>query len=57
MILAISGSLRRSSINSALLRAAAVAAARSGIGVQVDDSQRQMTRIALEHLPFMEVLD
>ena len=39
-ILAISGSLRRSSINSAVLRAAAAAAARDGISVAVDDSVR-----------------
>jgi chromate reductase, NAD(P)H dehydrogenase (quinone) len=39
-ILAISGSLRRSSINSAVLRAAAAAAARDGDLVVVDDSVR-----------------
>ncbi len=38
MILALSGSLRRDSLNSAALRAAAQAAARSGIAVVVDDS-------------------
>lgn len=40
MILAISGSLRRSSLNSAALRAVASAAARSGIPVAIDDSIR-----------------
>ena len=38
MILAVSGSLRQSSLNSAAIRAAARTAARSGIGVEVDDS-------------------
>jgi chromate reductase, NAD(P)H dehydrogenase (quinone) len=42
MILAISGSLRRSSINSAALRAAAVQAPRSGVPVTVDDSVRTL---------------
>ena len=42
MILAISGSLRRSSVNSAALRAAAMAAARRGIAVTVDDMVRQL---------------
>jgi chromate reductase, NAD(P)H dehydrogenase (quinone) len=41
-ILAISGSLRRSSINSAVLRAAAVAAARDGAVVVIDDSVREL---------------
>ena len=40
MILALSGSLRRSSLNSAALRAAARAAARSGISVRLDESAR-----------------
>lgn len=42
MILAISGSLRRTSLNSAALRAVATAAARSGIPVTVDDSIRSL---------------
>ncbi len=42
MILAISGSLRRSSINSAVLRAAAKAAARDGLIVRIDDSLRRL---------------
>jgi len=41
-ILAISGSLRRSSINTAVLRAAAAAAARDGALVVVDDSVREL---------------
>jgi NAD(P)H-dependent FMN reductase len=41
-ILAISGSLRRSSINSAVLRAAAAAAASDGALVVVDDSVRAL---------------
>jgi NAD(P)H-dependent FMN reductase len=40
MILAISGSLKRSSINSAVIRAAASAAARDGIHLVIDDSVR-----------------
>ena len=40
MILAISGSLRRSSLNSSALRAAARAAARTGISVRLDESAR-----------------
>jgi chromate reductase len=40
VILAISGSLRRSSLNSAALRAAASAAARTGVLVELDDSAR-----------------
>jgi chromate reductase, NAD(P)H dehydrogenase (quinone) len=39
-ILAISGSLRRDSINSAALRAAASAAARDGLAVRIDDAPR-----------------
>lgn len=42
MILAIPGSLRRQSINAAALRAAASAAARDGLLVEVDDSPRQL---------------
>ena len=42
MILAISGSLKRSSINSAVLRAAALAAARDGVVVDIDDAVRQL---------------
>jgi NAD(P)H-dependent FMN reductase len=41
-ILAISGSLRRDSINSAALRAAASAAAREGLAVVIDDSPRAL---------------
>jgi NAD(P)H-dependent FMN reductase len=42
MILAVSGSLRRSSINRAVLRAAAGVAARDGIRVTLDDSVREL---------------
>ncbi len=42
MILAVSGSLRRTSLNSAALRAAARAAARSGIAVELDQSPRRL---------------
>ncbi len=42
MILAIPGSLRRSSINAAALRAAALAAARCGIPVTIADAVRQL---------------
>jgi NAD(P)H-dependent FMN reductase len=42
VILAISGSLRRSSLNSAALRAAARAAVRSGVGVRIDESLRTL---------------
>lgn len=42
MILAISGSLRRSSINSAVLRAAATAAADEGMVVTIDDLVREL---------------
>ncbi len=42
MILAIPGSLRRSSINAAALRAAALAAARRGIAVTIADAVRQL---------------
>jgi NAD(P)H-dependent FMN reductase len=41
-ILAISGSLRRASINSAVLRAAALAAARDGIRVKIADLLRDL---------------
>jgi len=40
VILAISGSLRRSSLNSSALRAAARVAARTGISVRLDESAR-----------------
>ena len=42
MILALSGSLKQHSLNSAALRAAASAAARDGIAVRVDDSVRRL---------------
>jgi NAD(P)H-dependent FMN reductase len=42
MILAVSGSLRRSSLNIAVLRAAALAGARDGVFVDIDDSARQL---------------
>jgi NAD(P)H-dependent FMN reductase len=42
VILAISGSLRRSSTNSAVLRAAAEAAARDGVEVVVSDAVRRL---------------
>jgi chromate reductase len=42
VILAVSGSLRRSSVNSAALRAAAVGAARSGISVTIADVVREL---------------
>ena len=53
MILALSGSLNRSSINGAVLRAAASAAARDGILVTVDDSVRELPHFdpALEEAP------
>jgi chromate reductase, NAD(P)H dehydrogenase (quinone) len=41
-IFAISGSLRRDSINAAALRAAASAAARDGVAVRIDDSPRTL---------------
>jgi chromate reductase, NAD(P)H dehydrogenase (quinone) len=43
VILAVSGSLRRTSINSAVLRAAATAAAREGIMVTIDDHVRELS--------------
>jgi chromate reductase len=42
VILAISGSLRRDSLNSAALRAAARAAARSGVAVDIDNAVRTL---------------
>lgn len=42
MILAISGSLRQRSLNSAALRAAAEAAVRNGIAMSIDDSARTL---------------
>jgi chromate reductase, NAD(P)H dehydrogenase (quinone) len=42
VILAISGSLRRDSLNSAALRAAAWAAARTGVVIDLDDSARTL---------------
>ena len=42
MILAISGSLRRASVNSAALRAAASAAARDGVAVTITDVVREL---------------
>ena len=53
MILALSGSLSRNSINGAVLRAAASAAARDGILVTVDDSVRELPHFdpALEEAP------
>ena len=41
-ILAVSGSLRQASVNTAALRAAAAAAARSGIAVSFDDAPRAL---------------
>ena len=57
MILAISGSLKHSSVNSAALRAAAFAAARTGIAVTIDDSVRQLPHFNpdLEAAPPREV--
>jgi chromate reductase, NAD(P)H dehydrogenase (quinone) len=42
VILALSGSLRRDSLNSAALRAAAQAAARFGVVIELDDSARSL---------------
>ena len=50
-ILAISGSLRRDSINSAVLRAAA-AAARDGIAARIDDSPRALPHFDPDLEPF-----
>src|SRR5438034_6528742 len=47
-IVAISGSLRRSSINSAVLRAAAAAAARDGTRVGIDHSVRELPHFDLD---------
>jgi NAD(P)H-dependent FMN reductase len=51
-ILAISGSLRRNSINSAALRAAATAAARDGLTVVIDDSPRELPHFDPDREPF-----
>jgi NAD(P)H-dependent FMN reductase len=53
MILALSGSLKPGSINRAVLRAAALAGARDGIAVTVDDSVRALPHFdpALEEAP------
>ena len=51
-ILAISGSLRRNSINSAALRAAAAAAARDGLAVVIDDSPRVLPPFDPDREPF-----
>ena len=53
MILAVSGSLKQRSINSAVLRAAASAAARDGILVTIDGSVRRLPHFDpdLEHAP------
>lgn len=58
MILAISGSLRRASINSAVLRAAVTAAAREGIVVTIDDLVRKLPHFDpdLEEAPYEAVL-
>ena len=58
MILALSGSLNPASINRAVLRAAASAAARDGILVTVDDSVRALPHFdpALEEAPPEPVL-
>ena len=57
-ILAISGSLKRSSINSSVLRAAAAAAAWDGISVTIDHSVRELPHFDpdLETQPPEEVL-
>ncbi len=52
MILAIPGSLRRSSINAAALRAAANAAARDGLAVTIDDSPRALPHFNPDLEPF-----
>ena len=52
MILAIPGSLRRSSINAAALRAAATAAARDGLAVTIDDSPRSLPHFNPDLEPF-----
>jgi chromate reductase len=51
-ILAISGSLRRNSINTAALRAAALAAARDGLVVRIDDSPRALPHFDPDLEPF-----
>jgi chromate reductase, NAD(P)H dehydrogenase (quinone) len=57
-ILAISGSLKRSSVNSAALRAAAAAGARDGIAVAFTESVRELPHFDpdLEHDPPYAVL-
>lgn len=52
MVLAIPGSLRRSSINAAALRAAANAAARDGLAVVIDDSPRALPHFDPDLEPF-----
>ena len=52
MILAIPGSLRRSSINAAALGAAAPAAARNGIALTIDDSPRSLPQFDPDLEPF-----
>jgi chromate reductase len=58
VILAISGSLKRSSVNSAALRAAARAAARGGIAVTISDAVRELPHFdpELEAAPPEQVL-
>jgi NAD(P)H-dependent FMN reductase len=58
-ILAISGSLRRNSINSAVLRAAADAAARDGVSVVVSDAVRTLPHFDpdLEPAPSASVVE
>ena len=51
-ILAISGSLRRDSINTAALRAAAAAAARDGLVIRIDDSPRALPQFDPDLEPF-----
>ena len=51
-MLAISGSLRRDSINSAALRAAGRAAARDGLSVVIDDSPRALPHFNPDLEPF-----
>jgi NAD(P)H-dependent FMN reductase len=52
-ILAISGSLRRDSINSAALRAVVTAAARDGMSVTIDDSARALPHFDPDLDPFL----
>jgi chromate reductase, NAD(P)H dehydrogenase (quinone) len=51
-ILAISGSLRRDSVNAAALRAAALAAARDGLVVRIDESPRALPHFDPDLEPF-----